>query len=235
MTHRQMKKPAPGGSGAMSSVLATEADLATRANQLHEMALDAGKQTLEYAFECGRVLAEVKDSLGHGEWVPWVKENFRGSTRTAQRYLRLAANATTVSHLEAETLSEALAALATPKSPPKPKKNPDLVAPRTPEQPLASRYAGHVVDAEIVESPFVVDAEIVEPSLVVDMVKDGPPTAVAGVTAPENGIAVDLAEQAIRLLDEIKNDDPEIRKAIERIITYCWTRKNELVTGKDFR
>jgi hypothetical protein len=49
----------------------------------------------------------------HGEWLPWLEANFDADPRTAQTYMRLAANATRVSHLG--SVREAVALLAAPK------------------------------------------------------------------------------------------------------------------------
>jgi hypothetical protein len=44
---------------------------------------------LEWAIEAGKLLRQVKKQLPHGEWLPWLRDNFRGSEMTAQRYVRL--------------------------------------------------------------------------------------------------------------------------------------------------
>lgn len=37
-------------------------------------------------------MREAKDMISHGGWLPWLSENFEGSVRVAQNYMRLAAN-----------------------------------------------------------------------------------------------------------------------------------------------
>lgn len=63
--------------------------MAKRANELHEEVLRQARTTLETARECGRVLQECKLLAGHGNWGPWVKDNFIGSHETANLYMRI--------------------------------------------------------------------------------------------------------------------------------------------------
>ena len=88
-------------------------DLATIANQEHALARQAFVSTLEHAIRAGEALSEAKAQLPHGEWLPWLDANFDATNRTAQMYMRLAANAKHVSHLIDPTLRKALDALAT--------------------------------------------------------------------------------------------------------------------------
>ena len=67
------------------------------------------RDTLAHAIRAGTLLIEAKAQVKHGEWIPWLGENFDGTVRCAQRYMRLAANANDVSHLP--TVTEALGAL----------------------------------------------------------------------------------------------------------------------------
>ena len=46
-----------------------------------------GKQTVESICEIGRLLAEVKQRLPHGQWLPWLAAEFAWSERTAQRFM----------------------------------------------------------------------------------------------------------------------------------------------------
>lgn len=59
----------------------------------HEQA-EAGAQTyVEGAWHAGRVLLQIKEIDGHGNYTQWVKDNFKGSPRTAQVYTRMARKA----------------------------------------------------------------------------------------------------------------------------------------------
>ena len=46
------------------------------------------------AWQAGRLLLEAKASIvrhcGHGAWMLWLEANFKGNTRTARRYMKLA-------------------------------------------------------------------------------------------------------------------------------------------------
>jgi hypothetical protein len=55
----------------------------------HRDARDAAKTAVDRARDAGAKLLEAKDLLGHGEWLPWLKET-GVSPRTAQKYMRLA-------------------------------------------------------------------------------------------------------------------------------------------------
>ena len=68
---------------------------------------------MKRAIRIGELLTEVKAEVAHGEWIPWVEENLVFGQREAQRYMRVAANATRVSHFD--SLREAVSLLAEPK------------------------------------------------------------------------------------------------------------------------
>jgi hypothetical protein len=66
--------------------------LATRVNAAHMAFVSSGQGTVEKAIDVGRLLAEVKALLHHGEWLPWIEANCEFSERTAQVYMRVFAN-----------------------------------------------------------------------------------------------------------------------------------------------
>jgi hypothetical protein len=66
-----------------------------------------------HAIAAGGLLTEAKALVKHGEWLPWVAANFPGSERTAQLYMRLAANPQLVADLP--TVREAVAMLTAAK------------------------------------------------------------------------------------------------------------------------
>lgn len=77
------------------AVLADEVRAAHSAVMMHM------RQTVESAMDAGDRLIEAKELLPHGRWLPWL----RGcgiSARTAQRYMRLAANR---EHLKSDTVA----------------------------------------------------------------------------------------------------------------------------------
>src|ERR1700742_3817012 len=66
------------------------AALAADANRWHEQAETAAQSFVEAAWYCGQALLQAKQLLKHGEWKPWLQENFRGSYRTAATYMQMA-------------------------------------------------------------------------------------------------------------------------------------------------
>lgn len=62
---------------------------------------------VEHAYECGLLLNEQKKRLSHGEWEPWLKENWRQSERTARDYMRIAGELQRKSVIDCETITEA--------------------------------------------------------------------------------------------------------------------------------
>src|SRR5206468_1301734 len=63
--------------------------LARRINESHASAEAAVRQGLTHALEAGRLLADAKAVVAHGQWETWLDENFKGSRRTAQAYLAM--------------------------------------------------------------------------------------------------------------------------------------------------
>jgi len=71
--------------------------LARGANEHHAAAEEAvastkaaAGQALQHALAAGRLLAEAKEKVEHGHFGDWLEENFTGSERHAQRYMKLA-------------------------------------------------------------------------------------------------------------------------------------------------
>ena len=78
--------------------------------------LEAKRRGGEAILTIGRCLTEAKQSLPHGEWLPWLNERVELSERTAQKFMKLArewSNPNTLADLEA---SKALMLLALPDS-----------------------------------------------------------------------------------------------------------------------
>jgi flagellar biosynthesis GTPase FlhF len=92
-------------------------------NAEHHACEAAVHSALKHAVRCGALLEEQKATVNHGGWLTWLEENFDGSVRTAQVYMRLArsreaveeaANAQRSAHL---SIDGALRALDAPKEP----------------------------------------------------------------------------------------------------------------------
>ncbi len=57
-------------------------------NTAHDKAQGSAKTAIEYAVECGRLLAAKKAELKHGEFMPWVGKNCDFDQRTANAYMK---------------------------------------------------------------------------------------------------------------------------------------------------
>jgi hypothetical protein len=95
-------------------------------NAEHHACEAAVRSALKHAVRCGTLLEEQKATVNHGGWLMWLEENFDGSVRTAQIYMKLsrgreaveeAANAQSSAHL---SIDGALRALDAPKEPDEP-------------------------------------------------------------------------------------------------------------------
>lgn len=64
--------------------------LAADIEAAHEAVGVNSRAMAEHALKAGRLLNEVKDSLHHGEFGPWLREHVTISERTARRYMTLA-------------------------------------------------------------------------------------------------------------------------------------------------
>jgi Protein of unknown function (DUF3102) len=63
--------------------------LAEEINAEHQACEEALRSGLRHAVRAGELLTEAKGQIKHGEWGRWVAENFEGSERTAQAYMRV--------------------------------------------------------------------------------------------------------------------------------------------------
>jgi hypothetical protein len=61
-----------------------------RVNELHASIESTLHLTVEMAIECGSLLTEIKDEVGHGQWEKWAEANLRFTVRHARRYMRVA-------------------------------------------------------------------------------------------------------------------------------------------------
>ena len=68
----------------------TLAVLAEEINDLHRQAEAMAGKALDLARQAGERLLEAKVACPHGTWRDWLKTNFAGSERTAQRYMSFA-------------------------------------------------------------------------------------------------------------------------------------------------
>lgn len=66
------------------------ASLASEINAEHEAAERAINDSLQHAKKCGELLIEAKKQIVYGKFGAWVEENFHGSHRLANGYMRIA-------------------------------------------------------------------------------------------------------------------------------------------------
>jgi hypothetical protein len=64
--------------------------LAAMIREAHDAARIAARFSAERAIEAGNLLIEAKATIGHGHWLPWLKQHVGVSERTAQGYMRIA-------------------------------------------------------------------------------------------------------------------------------------------------
>ncbi len=86
--------------------------LADTANKEHVLAQESAVGLVQHAAGSGAALTEAKSLLSHGEWLPWLADNFEASQQTASVYMRVAANYQRASSLDELSLRKALAAMA---------------------------------------------------------------------------------------------------------------------------
>ena len=66
------------------------ATLAASINEEHRLVVTTVRSGLEHARRAGDLLAEAKEQVPHGEWLPWLAANCAVSERQAQNYMRIA-------------------------------------------------------------------------------------------------------------------------------------------------
>lgn len=98
---------------------ALEASARTTLREHAERIRTLARQTAEGIIEIGQRLAEVKETLPHGQWLRWLEQEFGWTDRTALNFVhvydRFSAKSETVSDLNVDV--SALYLLAAPKTP----------------------------------------------------------------------------------------------------------------------
>jgi hypothetical protein len=94
--------------------------LADRINEEHRRCEEALKEGLRHALRAGELLIEAKSRCAHGTWGAWLAENFEGSERTAQAYMKVAREMPQLDGAKAQRVADlslrgALKELAPPK------------------------------------------------------------------------------------------------------------------------
>ena len=73
----------------MNDLQLTVKDAAIELNRLHGEIEGKMRSTVSDAIRAGEILANVKEKLGHGEFLPWIKANCKFSQQSASNYMRL--------------------------------------------------------------------------------------------------------------------------------------------------
>ena len=86
-------------------------------NLEHQLANSKANEAVQHATNCGLMLLQVKASLNHGEWLPWLNGEIESGRlqvkiRQAQSYMQLASNTQRAAYLEAPSIRAALELLS---------------------------------------------------------------------------------------------------------------------------
>jgi Protein of unknown function (DUF3102) len=81
-------------------------------NRLHAEICQAARTTIDKAIRIGELLAEQKEALKHGEWLPWLKANVEFSRQTADNYRRVYEKREDIKLLSVGNLTDAYRLLA---------------------------------------------------------------------------------------------------------------------------
>jgi hypothetical protein len=95
----------------MSEIILTDLPtetLADMAAEKAELVEQHGRKTVQAAIDCGRYLIEIKSRLGHGEWLPWLEENWRLHQAWASQFMKMANYARAHNLEQAGSIREAL-------------------------------------------------------------------------------------------------------------------------------
>lgn len=105
-----------------SDPVRSDDDLVREINAEHGHVETYKHNTIQHAIRCGELLLEMKQRVGHGNWLDWVQEHFEASERTARNYMEIAKSAAVAELRDDTTMRSALRALASRSRPKQPKK-----------------------------------------------------------------------------------------------------------------
>lgn len=89
-------------------------------NAAHRMAKQCAETAIDHAVTCGKLLAQRKASMAHGEFTAWVEQWCEFSDRQARRYMEVAAKTDT--RVRFESMRQALGYDKPPAAKPAPRK-----------------------------------------------------------------------------------------------------------------
>ena len=196
------------------------ATLAKEINEEHRACLGSLRTGLDHARKAGETLAEAKRQVGHGNWLPWLSENFEGGRSTACGYMRiherwdeLTSNVQGLAHLGFEG---ALKLLASPREADKPLPAEQSLPPAVlDDEPRAHEAIGVV--RRITAEPEPSDAQPIAPAV---------PCVPKGTRFPVSD-AHQYASMAIRQLERIRDDDPTAIEQLDRVSHWIAERKTQ--------
>lgn len=100
-----------------SEPVRSDDDLVREINAEHGQVETYKHNTIQHAIRCGDLLLEMKQRVGHGNWLAWVQEHFEASERTARNYMEIAKSAAVADLRDDTTMRSALRALASRSQP----------------------------------------------------------------------------------------------------------------------
>ena len=134
-----------------SDPVRTDDDLVREINAEHGHVEMYKHNTIQHAIRCGQLLAEMKQRVGHGNWLAWVQEHFEASERTARNYMEIAKSAAVADFHDDTTMRSALLALASRSQPKEPKT--EQTSKMAANSRLPVQEHAHTSDAETIAAP----------------------------------------------------------------------------------
>ncbi len=130
----------------------TDDELAREINTEHGHVETYKHNTIQHAIRCGELLLEMKQRVGHGNWLTWVEEHFQASERTARNYMEIAKSAAVADLHDDTTMRSVLRALASRSQSKEPKDELASKMPANGRVPIGDGEQ-HISGAEVVEAP----------------------------------------------------------------------------------
>lgn len=134
------------------------AEPAKQIREEHRLAIECRDSAIRHAIEAGRLLLQVKQNLGHGEFIPWVEAWCPFKYSTAARYMSAAKQIST--GVEISSLSTLFPSGRIPRGMPSDRKQDASAAPAARREPRSESStvagtpsSGPVVDAGNVHHP----------------------------------------------------------------------------------
>ena len=107
------KRAFVGSDPATSTEVEVVSTAAAEVNKLHEFIVGSAADALNNAVKIGKLLADEKSKIKHGDWLDWCQSNLKFSLMTVSRYMTLseAYEAGLLNDPKPETLSDAYKAI----------------------------------------------------------------------------------------------------------------------------